>query len=96
MTVATMSGEVVSDVQITKADDRIERATFQLESTDLSSLPMRWTVLASGNQAQRAADLLKRGARLHVYGRVFAGGEPRKVFVNLSAFEITGSTSAKG
>jgi len=96
MVILTASGEIVSEVQITKTDDRIERVTFVLESTDLSSLPLRWSVLASGNQAQRAADLLKRGTKLYLYGRVFSGGEPRKICVNMSAFEITGSASIKG
>ncbi len=70
MVIVTMSGAIIGEIQITKKDDHIERATFQLESTDLSSLPMRWTILASGNQAQRAVDLLKKGTKLCLCGRV--------------------------
>jgi single-stranded DNA-binding protein len=96
MVAITVSGIVTSEVSFSAIPKNIERASFIVESNDTDSLPLRFSVLAFGTQAKRAATFLKPGTRVNLCGRMEARQDEKRVTVALSAFEVQEGAKANG
>jgi single-stranded DNA-binding protein len=85
-----LSGKLISEVRTKTRTGGAECAQFTVESDDQdrSSLPLRFEIIAFGVQAERAATFLKTGTPVNLFGRMSAGGDSKKVTVQLSVFEI--------
>jgi hypothetical protein len=84
----TISGVVTSEVRTSTNSSGVEKAQFQVESSEsVGALPMRFEIVAFGSNAERAATVLKPGRWIDLFGRMSVFGDSRRVTVALSAFE---------
>ena len=94
----SLAGKLISEVRTRTRSGGVECAQFTVETDDQdrSSLPLRFEIIAFGVQAERAAIFLKTGTPVNLFGRMSAGGDSKKVIVQLSVFEIQQGVSADG
>lgn len=93
MILVTLSGEIITDVQMSFTQTGACRATCVVECNEGDSLPMRHSLAFFGKSAERARTLT-RGTRILASGRLSAGGVSRKVSLSVASFEVLGVTEA--
>jgi hypothetical protein len=87
MVLVTLSGEIISEVQMSFTLTGASRATCVVECYEADSLPMRHSLAFFGKAAERAR-ALTRGTRILASGRLSAGGVSRKVSLSVASFEV--------